>query len=302
MSTAKKIRKPVAPVARKPRILVLEGLTGAAACVRRAGGDPVSVSPRMVDLVEAALAEPFDGLLLTGGGDVDPALYGEKPHPKCYGISPVRDYCEWAALDAAQAAGVPVLGICRGSQLMAVHNGGKLNQHIGGHRGIDHLVFGESGSRFRRIIKGERAMFVSLHHQTVLRHGPGFRVAARDSRGHIEAIESRDGRCLGVQFHPEMDYHSNEPSRRIFDWLVAAAAAHAGLVAPKRVQRVPVRPASAPRPKTRMSRGVTSRFFCRHCGLEFDRLIDREDHEYWICGTPELRVSEPPPGHPDWVA
>lgn len=293
MTTAKKID-------RKPIILVLEGLSGAAMCVTRAGGDPIAVNPRSLDAVEAALAEPFDGLLLTGGGDVDPRLYGEKPHQQVYGVSEVRDYTEWSALDEAARLGVPVFGICRGSQLMAVHNGGRLRQHILGHRSTRHLVHAEDGSRFGRIIGGQADRFVSLHHQVVLRHGDGFRVAARDRAGHIEAIESRDGRCLGVQFHPEMDYGQNPSSRRLFDWLVVAAAKRAGLVEPHRVkvERKPkpkpyVRgeqmtlgfvPAPNKRGSRRMS-GVSYTWHCRDCGLKFDHRQDRDDHEWAVCGV-----------------
>lgn len=329
MNTAKtngrrKPRKPL--IDRKPRILVLEGLSGAAGCITRAGGIPIVVSPRNVSAVDEAITADFDGLLLTGGGDVDPRLYGEKPHKRVYGVSETRDYTEWMALDEARELGVPVMGICRGHQLMTVHNGGALRQHIEGHRGSSHLVFGDSGARFRRIIGGERAMFVSLHHQVVKRTGKGWRVAARAKDGTIEAVESRDGRCLGVQFHPEMDYGTNEPSRKLFDWLVGEAAKRAGLVKPSRkpvrkprseprTPRRVERPALAPRPsvitnnaeqmdllielaKRGSRRGVRYRYFCRGCGMEFDRQHDRDDHETFFHGT-GLR-SEPPVGHPDW--
>jgi putative glutamine amidotransferase len=86
---------------RRPRILVLEGLHGAASCVERAGGEAIVVSPRNVQAVDEALAVGFDGLLLTGGGDVDPRLYGEKPHKKVYGVSETRDYTEWWAFGHA---------------------------------------------------------------------------------------------------------------------------------------------------------------------------------------------------------
>lgn len=308
---------------RRPRILVLEGLSGAASCVRRAGGDPIMVNPRNLWQVDKALGEPFDGLLLTGGGDVDPTLYGETAHPKVYGVSATRDYTEWTALNAARDAGVPVLGICRGMQLMAVHNGGVLKQHVSGHRGTPHLVLTQPGSRFRKILKGNGGVFVSLHHQQVLRTGPGWRVGGRDPEGKIEVVESRDGRSLGVQFHPEMDYARNEGSRRLFRWLVVEAAKRAGLPIPRvpRIQREQPRQlprgSSGVRARTPLDdarqlsfdpparrvprRPIASRWFCRDCGMQFDKQQDRDDHEYWICGTPELRVSEPPPGHPDWM-
>jgi putative glutamine amidotransferase len=321
---------------RKPRILVLEGLSGAARCIRLAGGEAITVSPRDMDAIDEALAAKFDGLLLTGGGDVDPRLYGEKPHKKVYGVNEVRDYTEWTALDRAAELDVPVMGICRGHQLMTVHNGGALRQHIGGHRGIDHLVFGESGSRFRRVIKAEHGYFVSLHHQVVKRTGDGWRVAARAKDGCIEAVESKDGRCLGVQFHPEMDHGVNEHSRLLFRWLVGEAAKRANLVRPKPLrmgERVsywdtpPRRPAKRkgaplperqPRRQPQMQLPASARrdserrnaqgngpvkvsWVCPTCGIRFDEKQDQEDHIYWFHGNPVISTTEPPPGHADWM-
>ena len=348
----------------RPRILVLEGYSSMAAnALRRAGADTVKINPPAVDAIEAALFKGFDlddiapghdgeidGLLLTGGGDVDPREYGEKPHRKVYGVNEMRDYCELLALDYAQQAGIPVLGICRGSQLMTVHNGGKLRQHIEGHRGVRHWHFAEPGSLFRKVIGSQEAKFESLHHQVVKRTGAGWRVAARDKDGHIEAVESRDGRCLGVQFHPELDTGTNEASRRIFRWLVLESAKRAGMKAPRRrkapkgkpvkrstkgsakgspqtlADRAKVRqlfPAGPPlpRPRTPVARrkpvgmdaaamernaermrkqGVTVNYHCRSCGMRFDKLVDREDHETWLHGHGLIRRSEPPVGHPDW--
>lgn len=318
---------------RRPRVLVLDTWgSDTTRAVSRQGGVPTMIPPTRIEAIEQALFKDgkWDALVLTGGGDVDPRQYDEKPHRKVYGVSEMRDYCELLALDYALENDIPVLGICRGSQLMAVHNGGKLRQHIGGHRGISHLVWTEAGSHFRRII-GERGHFVSLHHQIVLRHGDGWRVAARCKDGNIEAIESKDGRCLGVQFHPEMDAARNECSRRIFRWLVVEAARRADLPTPKRKplrkpqQQTPKAatpkrtvPAPLPKPRTRpqpvltgfdeAARAAARRgrapvyvsFICPKCGMRFDKSQDREDHVYWLHGDPIIRVTEPPPGHPDW--
>jgi putative glutamine amidotransferase len=306
-------RKQSRQQSRKPRILVLEALRDAAACVRAAGGEPIVVNPRHAAAVEEALSLNFDAVLLTGGGDVNPATYGAEPHAKVYGVNDVRDLVEWMILDHAAMTEIPVLGICRGMQLMAVHNGGKLKQHVEGHRNTSHLVVAERGSTFRRVV-GQAGVFVSLHHQRVLRTGRGWRVGGRDPRGGIEAVESRDGRCLGVQFHPEMDHWRNEQSRKLFRWLVIEAARRAGLPVPRASRRpsrtsqtfAPVRRVSPldqlqlPRPKPR-PRSLETRWFCRDCGIEFDKQQDRDDHEYWICGTPTLRTMEPPPGHHDWL-
>lgn len=230
-STTTARRKPAADKVKRPTVLVLEGLSGAASAVKRAGGNATGVSPFNLNAVDKALRGDFDALLLTGGGDVDPRLYGEKPKKETYGVNETRDLAEWMALDEAKERGVPVLGICRGHQLMVVHNGGRLKQHITGHRGIDHPVGTEAGTRFRELV-GETMMTVSLHHQVALRHGRGFRPAARSKEGYIEAVESTDGRCLGVQFHPEMNFGTNADSRKIFRWLVTEAATRAGMKVP----------------------------------------------------------------------
>lgn len=323
------------PAVKRPTVLVLEGLSGAAAAIKRAGGNSVGrVSPFNLDAVDKALRGDFDAVLLTGGGDVDPRLYGEKPSKETYGVNETRDLAEWMALDEAKRRGVPVLGICRGHQLMAVHNGGRLKQHITGHRGIDHPVETEPGTAFRKVV-GAGMMTVSLHHQVVLRHGRGFRPAARSAEGYIEAIESVDGRCLGVQFHPEMNFGTNADSRKIFRWLVTEAAARAGMpVPPERKpapadrpwwddggRTVPFAPRSAPR-KNRLAgqptlpglsdsakaghaprhrkNPVTVTWQCPHCPLRFDEMEDRDDHQVFVHGDLSPWGLEPPLGHPDW--
>jgi putative glutamine amidotransferase len=272
---------------RRPRILVLEGLSGAQQCVRHAGGVPLVVSPRDVSAVCNALEEPFDALLLTGGGDVDPRLYGQKPRRRTYGVNETRDTSELLALDQAWERGVPVLGICRGAQLMAVHNGGLLRQHISGHRGTEHLVLSEPDTLFRRAIGGSAMMCVSLHHQCIRRHGRGFRVSARARDDTVEAIESVDGRCLGVQFHPEMDFWQNPGSQGIFRWLVVEAARRAHLpmptkstaARPKRRKRSSAIPKSTRRSRTNP---VSVSWLCPECALRFDDQADRDDHVMFL--------------------
>lgn len=322
---------------RRPRVLVLEGLSGAAQCVRRSGGTPISVSPLDVKRADKALAGEFDAVLLTGGGDVDPRLYGGKPHKKIYGVSQTRDLVEMCALEIARDKGVPVLGICRGHQMMVVEAGGTLIRHLDDKRGhrSPHLVFPEKGSALKRKT-GTAFLCRSLHHQAVKDTGPYFRVAAMAKDGIVEGVESVDGRCVGVQFHPEMNYGTEEASRTIFREFILKAARVAGLAIPalpavvssdwdddeddfwypsryRRANRTAGTP-TAPRGRA-MPRGVTVSWFCPHCAIKFDRLVDRDDHvqTFHGPGTAKAAVArhraadlqdqlllEPPPDHPDW--
>jgi hypothetical protein len=228
----------------------------------------------------------------------------------------VRDLTEWCALDRAKELGVPVLGICRGAQIMAVHNGGKLTQHLPGHSGTDHPVTTERNTTFAKTI-GKGMMTISLHHQVVRRHGAGFRVAARAGEGTIEAIESTDGRCLGVQFHPEMNWSRNSDSRAIFAWLTGEAAHRAELPTPVEWKAAPTRtynksaarsagflaPATKAKPKhrpagqqrlpgmggqhpafRRTGGPVKTTWQCPNCPIRFDEEADRDDHVAFIHG------------------
>lgn len=214
----------------RPRILVLERSGASSRCVRDAGGDSISVEPWDLEKVDDFLNEgAIDGLLLTGGGDVDPRLYGVKrPHKRVYGVDEERDVVELVALDRAYELDIPVLGICRGSQIMNVWANGTLVQHVGGHAGGEHPVAAFKGTNLRRAFGERMARVVSLHHQVVGEPGQGFRVVAKSHDGHPEAIESTDGRMMGVQFHPEMA-SSRAYARGIFRWLVEEAGARAGL-------------------------------------------------------------------------
>jgi putative glutamine amidotransferase len=295
----------------RPRILVLEGLSGSERAVMRSGGIPIRVSPRSVEQTVRALeAGLFDGLLLTGGGDVDPRRYGARPHKQVYGVNQTRDELELLALDRAAELNVPVLGICRGMQLINVHAGGKLKQHITGHRGTSHLVVTEDDSTARGATQHVRLKCVSLHHQCILKVGRGFRVTGRALDRTPEIIESTDGRVLGVQYHPEMDFSSNLASANVFDWLVERAASRLGYPFPatpyrppvverpyyerqtSAVPRTPRRAGERTRPKDQSATpfGLTPRkpyrppsdvkvsWLCPKCGLRFEDHDDREDH------------------------
>jgi len=269
-----------------PTILILEGLSGAGARVRAAGGDVLSVSPLVREAVYARLRKrDFDGLLLTGGGDVNPRRYGKKPHAKVYGVNDTRDDTEIAALEVARDMSIPVLGICRGAQIMAVESGGTLRQHIGGHYGM-HPCNVVPGTTLARATGGEmRPLVRSLHHQEVLHTAPGWRVSGVAPDGTCEAVETDDGRCLGVQFHPEMQ-GSEAFARAIFRWLVVEAGERAGIAMPRFAPRAPVvaLPSSkgarrkAARARVNPGAAVQLSFFCTMCGVRFDERQDQIDH------------------------
>lgn len=201
--------------------------------IEAVGGTPVLLPPS-TDPARAAVAVAarLDGLVVSGGADVDPRRYGEGPHPRTTSWRPDRDAWELALLDAAEADGLPVLGVCRGMQVMAVRAGGSLEQHVPdvvGHEqhspGGD--AFGEvdvkvvAGTRLAGLV-GDSLLAHCHHHQSVREH-PGFVPAARAGDGTLEAMEQPGGRfCVAVQWHPEMTHDAG-----LFRGLVDTAAAHA---------------------------------------------------------------------------
>ena len=192
--------------------------------VTDAGGRAVVVPPASGS---QEIVRVLDGLLLAGGADVDPGRYGEAAHPETAGLRPDRDEGELELLDAALAADMPVLGICRGMQLMSVHAGGHLHQHLPdlvGHEnhrpatGVygEHPVRVQTGSRLGSIL-GERVHVRSYHHQGVVDAGT-LAVVGWAEDGTIEAVEDpAQGFAVGVLWHPEI---GQDP--RLFDALVAA--------------------------------------------------------------------------------
>jgi putative glutamine amidotransferase len=201
--------------------------------VVRAGGVPF-VLPAL-DAADADLALlALDGLLLSGGGDVDPARYGAAPVPEVYGVDPGRDAFETALVLAAARAGLPVLGICRGAQVLNVALGGSLHQHVPAVTGQNHSVKDRPyepvhavrvtpGSLLAGVVGGTDIAVNSLHHQAVDRVGAGLRAVAWAEDGCVEAIESDGlGRFLGVQWHPEL-LAGHDAHERLFLWLVIEA-------------------------------------------------------------------------------
>jgi putative glutamine amidotransferase len=180
--------------------------------VQRAGGRPLLVPPseEAVDETLAAL----DGLILPGGSDLEPGLYGQEPHPETYGVVPERDRGELALLNGALERDMPVLAICRGSQVLNVARGGDLVQHLPevvGHErhkedpGVfgDHDVHIDGASRVGSLVGGH-APIKSHHHQGFGRLGDGLRDVAWAEDGTVEAVEDPQRPfVVGVLWHPE---------------------------------------------------------------------------------------------------
>jgi gamma-glutamyl-gamma-aminobutyrate hydrolase PuuD len=203
--------------------------------VAMAGGNPVLLQP--TSLEPAELVAGLDALVLAGGGDIDPALHGGGAHPTLYGVSPARDAFELELARAALAdAELPLLGICRGMQMMNVALGGDLELHLPDARGdaVEHRkpprvatfhgVAVEPASPLGEIY-GEREFPVcSWHHQGVRTLGAGLVAVAWAPDGVVEGIVRERGRfALGVQWHPELQVADDPLQRRLFEALVRAA-------------------------------------------------------------------------------
>ena len=202
--------------------------------VLTAGGVPMLLPPAAgTDDVARVVVSRIDALVVSGGADVDPGRYGAEPHRRTAGWREDRDAWETALLRAADEAGLPTLGVCRGMQLMAVASGGSLHQHtpdLVGHE--EHSPGGPEfgritirtaeGSRLRGAL-GEQVDVGCHHHQSVDAH-PGFEPVAWAVDGSLEAMERPGTRfCLAVQWHPEV---GNDHT--LFAALVAAAAEATG--------------------------------------------------------------------------
>ncbi|GAA5017576.1 gamma-glutamyl-gamma-aminobutyrate hydrolase family protein [Kitasatospora paranensis] len=182
------------------------------AVVQAAGGLAVLLPPDAAEHAADAVAR-IDALVISGGSDVDPARYGAARHPETDGGEPERDAWEAALLTAALAGGVPVLGICRGLQLLNVVLGGTLVQHLPdvvghhGHLGAPgtygrHTVRPVPGTLLAGVLPEESLDVPTFHHQAVDRLGDGLAVSAWAEDGTVEAVEG-PGFTLGVQWHPE---------------------------------------------------------------------------------------------------
>jgi len=204
--------------------------------VLRAGLSPVILPESDLDSV-ASMLGMFDAVLLLGGGDVDPARYGEEPHPEVYGVDRHRDELEINLVHEASRRGLPTLAVCRGIQVVNVAYGGTLVQHVPDLRGITdhrpgpdfgstpviHEVTVEPDSRIAEATGRTVLSVASHHHQAIDRPGPGLRVVSRSEDGLIEAVEGDEGWLVAVQWHPELTAADDPAQQALFDALAEQA-------------------------------------------------------------------------------
>ena len=203
---------------------------GYVVALQRAGVRPVLLPPALGADPTEVLA-PFDGLLLAGGGDVDPDRYGAtSTHPAVYGVDATRDEAELSLVPAAAALDLPTFAICRGMQVLNVALGGTLHQHLPDLSGLDlhghptedssvlHEVRIAGGSRLAGACGREDLRCTSHHHQGVDRLADDLRAVAWSGDGLIEAVEPEGDRwVVGVQWHPEMTAGEDPSQQALFD-------------------------------------------------------------------------------------
>lgn len=211
--------------------------------VQQAGGVPVPLPPQLNDSALEELASRLDGLLLTGGGDMDPKAFGESSHPTVYDVSPSRDRLEMTLVERCMNEGKPILAICRGIQMLNVALGGSLYQDVASDPGTriqhqqdkdgrprdepTHPVTVVAGSVLGRVLGATGIIVNSLHHQAVKVLGKNLVAVAHAPDQIIEGIELKDAGpnrfVLGVQWHPEDLVSNDAASRNLFSALVNAS-------------------------------------------------------------------------------
>ncbi len=206
--------------------------------VQRAGGTAILLTPAAE--YGSAVLERLDGLVLTGGGDLDPVHYGGACHPTIYMVDAERDGCELQLARRAVATGLPTLCICRGLQVLNAALGGTLVPHlpevvgrriahrVPPRRPSWHEVETRPGSRLARVLGGERTVPASWHHQAVDRVAPGLEAVAHAPDGTVEGLEMPDHPwLLAVQWHPEITADQDPAQQALFDALVRAVGENA---------------------------------------------------------------------------
>jgi putative glutamine amidotransferase len=208
--------------------------------VQAAGGVPVLLPPQLDDGARQELWRRIHGLVLTGGGDIDPRRFGEEPHATVYDVSAARDTLELGLARSALESEVPLFAICRGIQVLNVALGGTLHQDIPRELQTDiahsqkaprdertHAVSVSGETRLAEILGAHEVTVNSFHHQAIRKVGTGLREVAWASDGVIEGVEMPDAPVLvlGVQWHPEDLVDVDPAAANLFRALVEAAAA-----------------------------------------------------------------------------
>ena len=202
--------------------------------LKAAGAVPVALPMVDGEDVEVQLGL-LDGLLFTGGADLSPLTYGEEPENGLGEVYPDMDRHQLALARAARKAGLPMLGICRGMQVLNVACGGTLHQDLdrldqpllqhwqkGQRRGLSHTVELAGGTRLRALFGRDSLGTNSFHHQAVKDLAPGLTISARAKDGVVEALEAPEGFLLGVQWHPEGLMATSPDMLRLFQALAQA--------------------------------------------------------------------------------
>lgn len=198
------------------------------------GGVPAAVTNNDPKYAADFIAHA-DGIIFSGGEDVDPEFFDAEPHPDLGFVSRLRDAFELALYHAAKQKGIPILGVCRGIQLINIAEGGNLHQHVpalpGAISHAQHNIKGdnyhkvtlEPSSRLAKALDANSLRTNSFHHQAVAEVAPGFVATGRTADGVIEAIESSSEHfIMGVQWHPEMNFREDSQQLHVFKLLLDA--------------------------------------------------------------------------------
>ncbi|SDI45819.1 putative glutamine amidotransferase [Natribacillus halophilus] len=207
--------------------------------VVNSGGVPIMLPNILEEELIGRMVEQLDGLLVTGGGDIDPTLFGEEPHQNLGSINPARDRFEMLIIQACLEKDIPILAICRGCQILNIAAGGDMYQDIYSQKNGEllqhqqraprahgsHYVDVTPGSRLAKIAGATRYKVNSYHHQAVRAMADGFTAVGTASDGVIEAFESeKHSFVIGAEWHPEnMALAGDEYSVRLFDAFIEAA-------------------------------------------------------------------------------
>jgi putative glutamine amidotransferase len=203
------------------------------AAVRRAGAIPVLIAPGEAEIDD--LLARLDGVILAGGGDLDPQRWGGEPHPTIEFVDADRDDLELALAERVLDEGIPTLAICRGLQVVNTVLGGTLHPHLADavesdvpHRAEPkwshtHVIDAEAGSLVAEVMGAEQVEPACWHHQAIARPGAGLAITAWSPDGVIEAVElAGHPWMIAVQWHPEMTAADDQTQQRLFDGLVDA--------------------------------------------------------------------------------